>query len=166
MKKPWGGRFTKETAKITNEYTQSISYDKRLCRYDIMGSIAHAKMLSKQGIIGKQDAELILKGLEEIYEEIQRGEFVFSQELEDIHMNIESALISKIGDAGAKLHTARSRNDQIALDLRLYLRDETNNIIDLIKRVQDILVSIAEQHIQTIMPGYTHTQRAQPVLLS
>lgn len=166
MKKLWGGRFSQETAEIADLYTQSISYDSRLWQYDIIGSIAHTKMLLKQGIISSNDAELILKGLDEIYNDIKKGEFVFSQELEDIHMNIESALINKIGDAGAKLHTARSRNDQIALDLRLFLREETTLIINLIKRFQSELVKIAEEHLETIMPGYTHTQRAQPVLLS
>lgn len=166
MKKLWSGRFNKKTADIVDTYTQSISYDHRLWRYDILGSIAHTRMLSKQGVISKEDAELIIKGLEEIYDEIQRGEFVFSEGLEDIHMNIESALISKIGDVGAKLHTARSRNDQIALDLRLFLREETSLIIELIKKLQSELVRIAETNIDTIMPGYTHTQRAQPVLLS
>lgn len=166
MKKPWSGRFTGKTSKIVESFTESISFDKRLWRYDIEGSIAHAKMLGKQNIIPVRDAEKIIKGLIEIAGEIERGKFKFRKELEDIHMNIESALIKKTGDAGKKLHTARSRNDQVALDLRLYLRDETREIITLIKNLQGVILRSAEKNIGVIMPGYTHLQRAQPVLLS
>lgn len=166
IKKPWSGRFKEKTADIVEQYTESISFDKRLWKYDIEGSIAHAEMLSKQGIISKKDAEKIIKGLKEIYEEIKRGKFVFKEELEDIHMNIEAALIEKIGDIGGRLHTARSRNDQVALDIRLYLRDEIKEIISSLKNLETLLIDISERNLGLIMPGYTHLQRAQPVLLS
>jgi argininosuccinate lyase len=166
MKKPWAGRFTENTSKITERFTESISFDKRLWRYDIQGSIAHAKMLGKQGIIKKEESEKIIRALEVIGKEIETGEFAFREELEDVHMNIEAALIKKTGDAGGKLHTARSRNDQVALDLRLYVRSETKEIISLINKFQETLLNSAEKHLNTLMPGYTHLQRAQPVLLS
>lgn len=166
MKKGWSGRFTEKTSKIVEQYTESISFDSRLWKYDIEGSIAHAKMLARQGIIPKKDAGKIVRGLKEIYNEINEGRFEFSEELEDIHMNIEAALIAKTGDAGARLHTARSRNDQVALDLRLFLRAETKEIIVLLKGLARTLADTAEKNIHIIMPGYTHMQRAQPVLLS
>ncbi|MEK7742009.1 MAG: argininosuccinate lyase, partial [Nitrospirota bacterium] len=145
---------------------ESISFDRRLWKYDIEGSIAHAKMLGKQKIISQKDSSAIINGLKNIAGEIETGRFRFAVELEDIHMNIEAALIKNIGDAGKKLHTARSRNDQVALDLRLYLRAETKEIISLIKNLQKTLLKAAENNIGVIMPGYTHLQRAQPVLLS
>ena len=166
MKKPWSGRFTHKTSGLVESFTESISFDKRLWRHDIRGSIAHAKMLAKQGIITAREAAAIEKGLLEIAAEIEAGKFRFRNELEDIHMNIEAELARKIGPAGKKLHTARSRNDQVALDIRLYLREETEDIISRILQLQKTLLTIAEKHIDTIMPGYTHLQRAQPVLLS
>jgi argininosuccinate lyase len=166
MKKPWAGRFKGKTSKIAESFTESISFDHRLWRYDVRGSIAHAKMLGKQGIIPKEDSEKIINGLRDIAHEIESGKFRFRKDLEDIHMNIEAALIKKIGDAGGKLHTARSRNDQVALDLRLYLRAETREILSLIKKFQKTLLNIATKHLNSLMPGYTHMQRAQPVLLS
>lgn len=166
MKKPWSGRFTEKTANIVEKYTESISFDQRLWKHDIEGSIAHAKMLAKQGIIPKKDADKIIKGLKEIYREIEDGRFQFREELEDIHMNIESALIEKSGDIGGRLHTARSRNDQVALDIRLYLRAEVKEIISLLRNLATALTGMAEKHLDVIMPGYTHLQRAQPVLLS
>ena len=166
MKKPWSGRFTSKTSGIVESFTESISFDKRLWKHDIRGSIAHAKMLAKQGIIPAKDSNAIVKGLLEISAEIESGKFRFRRELEDIHMNIEAALAEKIGAAGKKLHTARSRNDQVALDIRLYLREETEDIISKILRFQKTLLLIAEKHMDTIMPGYTHLQRAQPVLLA
>lgn len=166
MKKPWSGRFKEKTSEIVEKFTESISFDKRLWRYDIEGSIAHAKMLAKQGIIPEKDADKIINGLNEIYKEIERNSFKFSEELEDIHMNIEFALIDKIGDIGGRLHTARSRNDQVALDLRLYLRAEVKEIISLLKDIETVLVGISEKNLDVIIPGYTHLQRAQPVLLS
>ena len=138
MKKLWGGRFQEKTAGIVEQYTESISFDKRLWKYDIEGSIAHAKMLSKQRIIPKKDADKIIKGLKDIYKEIESGRFKFRQELEDIHMNIESALIEKIGETGGRLHTARSRNDQVALDMRLYMRAEVSEIVALINKSEDV----------------------------
>ncbi|MBI5188595.1 MAG: argininosuccinate lyase [Nitrospirae bacterium] len=166
MKKPWAGRFREKTSKIVEHFTESISFDNRLWRYDIEGSIAHAKMLGKQGIITKEDSEEIIRGLKEIAREIETGRFRFKEDLEDIHMNIENALTKKIGPIGGKLHTARSRNDQVALDLRLYLRAETKEIISLIKKLQKTLLNTATKYLNTLMPGYTHMQRAQPVLLS
>lgn len=166
MKKPWGGRFKQRTSKNVEAFTESISFDKRLWKHDIKGSIAHAKMLGKQGIIPLKDSKAIVKGLNEIYAEIESGKFEFRPELEDIHMNIEAALTEKIGPAGKMLHTARSRNDQIALDLKLYIREETDAVISLLKTLQKTLVGLAEEHVSTVMPGYTHLQRAQPVLLA
>ncbi|MEW6410558.1 MAG: argininosuccinate lyase [Nitrospirota bacterium] len=164
IEKPWGGRFKGKTSRLVEDFTESISFDKRLWRYDIKGSIAHARMLAREGIINRDESKNIINGLREIEKEIEDGRFVFRPELEDIHMNIESALIEKIGEAGGKLHTARSRNDQIALDLRLYLRDEINEVLLLIKKLQRVIVTLAERNIDVIMPGYTHLQRAQPVL--
>jgi argininosuccinate lyase len=165
MKKLWAGRFQEETADIVEDFTESVSFDYRLWADDIDGSIAHTKMLARQGIINKRDAQKIVKGLKDIASEIGKGEFEWKKELEDVHMNIEAALIEKIGPVGGKLHTARSRNDQIALDLRLYLREEMKGLIDMIKRVQSILLRLADRHSSSFMPGYTHLQRAQPVIL-
>lgn len=166
MKKPWAGRFKGKTAEIVERFTESISFDKRLWGHDIEGSIAHTKMLRKQAIISQEDSEKIIKGLKEIAREIESGKFRFREDLEDIHMNIEAALMRKIGEVGGKLHTARSRNDQVALDLRLYLREETEEIRSLIKKFQKTLLNVAAKHFDALMPGYTHLQRAQPVLLS
>ncbi len=164
--KPWAGRFTQPTDKFVEEFTASISFDQRLYRYDIRGSIAHARMLARQGIISQDEAERIVFGLNEILEEIEAGRFSFSVALEDIHMNIEKRLIDKIGPVGGKLHTARSRNDQVALDIRLYLRDELDAIIAELRRLQGSLVDQAEANLSVIMPGYTHLQTAQPVLFA
>lgn len=166
MKKLWAGRFREGTSKIAESFTESISFDRRLWQYDIQGSIAHAKMLGKQGIIPAGDARKIVRGLKDLAREIEAGTFTFREDLEDIHMNIESGLINKIGDVGRKLHTARSRNDQVALDLRLYLRSEIGEIVTLIKDFQNRLISSAKKYVHVLMPGYTHLQRAQPVLLS
>ncbi len=166
IKKPWSGRFKKQTAKSVESFTESISFDKRLWSHDIRGSIAHVRMLVRQGIISSSDAKKIIKGLDEIALEIKSDSFKFRDELEDIHMNIEAAMIERIGEIGGKVHTARSRNDQISLDLRLFLREEINLIIKLIRRFQEVLLKIAERHINTIIPGYTHLQRAQPVTLA
>lgn len=166
MKKLWAGRFREKTAKIVESFTESISFDKRLWRYDIEGSIAHAMMLGKQGIISKDDSEAIIKGLREIASEIESGRFKFRDDLEDIHMNIEYALTQRIGETGKKLHSARSRNDQIALDIRLYIRAEIKEILTMIRSLQRVLLETAEKNIDIIMPGFTHMQRAQPILLS
>ncbi len=166
MKKPWAGRFGQRTSGTAESFTESISFDKRLWRHDIEGSIAHARMLGKQGIISRKDSQAIVRGLREIGQEISSGKFIFRNDLEDIHMNIESALVKKIGPAGKKLHTARSRNDQVTLDLRLFLREETMSIISLITRLQRTILKISGEQLNAIMPGYTHLQRAQPILLS
>ena len=160
------GRFQKDAAKTAIAYSSSINYDWRLYPYDIAGSIAHARMLAKQGIITEQEAETIIEGLSGIGEEITGGKFPFKPELEDIHINIESRLIEKIGDVGKKLHTARSRNDQVALDIRLYTRDAILHTIGHIIELQSTLVDLASAHKTTIVPGYTHLQKAQPVLLA
>lgn len=166
MKKPWGGRFKEGTAKTLEKFSQSVSFDSRLWKEDIEGSRAHARMLHKQGIINEKELKQILKGLSEIEKEIKEGKFQFREELEDVHMNIERALIEKIGSAGAKLHTARSRNDQVATDLRLYLRAKVQELIEQLTELEKNFLTLAEKHIDTIMPGYTHLQKAQPVLLS
>ncbi len=163
--KPWGGRFTESTNALVEEFTASIPYDWRLYPYDIAGSMAHARMLARTDIITKREADRIIRGLTDILEEISSGSFTFSIELEDIHMNIEQRLIEKIGPLGGKLHTARSRNDQVALDIRMYLRDEIAGIHDLLRTVQKAVVQLADKNRGVILPGYTHLQRAQPVLL-
>jgi argininosuccinate lyase len=163
--KPWGGRFTQATNSLVEEFTASVPYDWRLYPYDIAGSIAHATMLARTGIITRNESRRIIKGLEDILREIVSGAFTFSIELEDVHMNIEDRLIRKIGPVGGKLHTARSRNDQVALDIRMYLRDEIAEIHELLGLLQVTVVSLAELHRDVVMPGYTHLQRAQPVLL-
>ncbi len=164
--KLWGGRFTGATAKSVEQFTASIDVDRRLYRHDIAGSIAHARMLARQRIITAADARKIVRGLKQIQSEIDRGGFRFSTAEEDIHMNIERRLTEKIGAAGGKLHTARSRNDQVALDMRLFLRDEVALIIAALEALRRELARSARRHIDVIMPGYTHLQRAQPVLFS
>ena len=163
--KPWSGRFTEATNELVEEFTASIPYDWRLYPYDIAGSMVHATMLGKQGIITKAESRRITRGLEAILKEIVSGTFEFAVELEDIHMNIESRLIEKIGPVGGKLHTARSRNDQVALDIRMYLRDEIAEIHELLTSFQKVIVAFADKHLDVVLPGYTHLQRAQPVLL-
>jgi argininosuccinate lyase len=165
-KKLWGGRFAGATVDSVEAFTASIAVDSRLYRHDIMGSIAHAKMLGKQRIIPARDAAKIVLGLRAIEREIDAGRFAFSPADEDIHMNIERRLTEKIGPAGGKLHTARSRNDQVALDMRLYLRDEVRAIIEGLASLQRTLAQAAKKYLDVIMPGYTHLQRAQPVLLA
>jgi len=165
-KKLWGGRFASMTADSVEAFTASIAVDARLYRHDILGSIAHAKMLAKQRIIPARDGRKIVRGLQAIEREIDNGRFAFSPADEDIHMNIERRLTEMIGTAGGKLHTARSRNDQVALDMRLYLRDEVKIIIDGLRKLQRELARGAKKYLDVIMPGYTHLQRAQPVLLS
>jgi len=164
--KLWGGRFTQPTDKFVEEFTASINFDKRLYHQDIRGSIAHATMLGKQGIIPIEDVEKIVHGLKAILDQIEAGTFDFSVSLEDIHMNIEARLSQRIGDAGKRLHTGRSRNDQVALDIRLYLRDELVEISAYIDLLIDSLLFQAEENISVIMPGFTHLQTAQPILFS
>jgi len=167
-KKPklWGGRFVTHTVESVENFTASIAVDARLYRHDIMGSIAHAKMLARQRIISSIEARKIVRGLQAIEREIDNGKFAFSNADEDIHMNIERRLTERIGSAGGKLHTARSRNDQVALDMRLFLRDEVKLILDALATLRQELVKTAQKHLDVIMPGYTHLQRAQPVLFA
>jgi argininosuccinate lyase len=165
-KKVWGGRFQKPTAKSVEKFTASIHYDKRLYQYDIEGSIAHAAMLAGQGIIAQEEATKISAALESILKDMDQGKIAFRPSDEDIHMAIERELISRTGETGGKLHTARRRNDQIALDVRLFLRSEVEKILSALTGLQSQLVKMAKSEISTIMPGYTHMQKAQPVLLS
>ena len=160
------GRFHKAADKSVNEYTASVPFDWRLYRYDIAGSIAHARMLAKQGIISGREAEVIIEGLTSIREEIEQGKFQFKSELEDIHMNIEARLIEKIGEVGGKLHTARSRNDQVVLDLRLFAEEAISDTMNRLREFQQALIGLAEENKGVAMPGYTHLQPAQPVLLA
>ncbi len=164
--KLWGGRFAEATAGSVEAFTASIQYDSRLYKYDIAGSKAHAAMLAAQGILTGEERDAIIAGLSAIETEIDDGTFEFKRELEDIHMNIEKALVERIGPAGAKLHSARSRNDQIALDLKLYLRDQCDRLVILLEEVRRAFVVLARKYLGSVMPGYTHLQRAQPVLIS
>ncbi len=166
MAKLWGGRFKKKTSAAVDDFHSSISFDWRLYRYDIEGSIAHAEMLGRTGIITPEEAGAIVSGLEEVLADIENGRAEFSVEAEDIHMNVEQMLTEKIGVTAKKLHTARSRNDQVALDVRMFLRDEIDETVGLIDDLRKILVEMAEKHLYTVMPGYTHLQRAQPVTLA
>ncbi|MBA2848155.1 argininosuccinate lyase [Thermosulfuriphilus ammonigenes] len=164
--KPWAGRFKEKTARSVEEFTVSVEFDSRLAYWDILGSKVHARMLARQGIISEEDAQKIIEGLEKIWREIESGRFRWRSELEDVHMNIEAALIELIGPAGARLHTARSRNDQVATDVRLYLRDEIDDLCRRLQGLQQALVDKAEENIQVIMPGFTHLQHAQPILFA
>lgn len=164
--KLWGGRFSAATAASVEAFTASIHYDSRLYKYDIAGSKAHATMLADRGILRAEELAAIVRGLTEIEQEIEAGTFEFRRELEDIHMNIEKSLVERIGPAGAKLHSARSRNDQIALDLKMYLRDQCDILDELLMGVQKAFVQLAREYLGNVMPGYTHMQRAQPVLIS
>ncbi len=166
MQKLWGGRFSKATDKKVDDFNSSIRFDQRMYKQDILGSIAHATMLGKQNIIPKEDADLIVKTLGEILADIEAGKVEFLIDAEDIHMNIEKILTERIGDAGKRLHTGRSRNDQVALDIRMYLRDELGVIEDMLQNLMRTLLNIAEENTDTIMPGYTHLQKAQPITLA
>ena len=165
-KKLWGGRFAKEESAKAQQFNASIQFDQKLYRQDITGSIAHSRMLARQGIIPQSEADLIKEALTDILADIENGNFQFTIEQEDIHMNIESVLTQRIGAAGKRLHTARSRNDQVAVDFRLYLKDEIQEITGLLLTLSRTLCDLAEQHQNTVMPGYTHLQRAQPVTLA
>jgi len=164
--KLWGTRFSKKTSALTDKFTSSISFDKRLSRYDCLGSIAHVKMLSKQGIIPKKDAAIIAKGLNSILRDIDAGKFVHDPSAEDIHSNIQEVLVKKVGKAAFRLHTARSRNDQIALDIRMYIKEELDSVLDLVTELQKTVIKLAKRNLGVIIPGYTHLQMAQPVLLA
>ncbi len=166
MGKPWDGRFSEKTDKSVEAFTASIAYDSKLYPYDIKGSIAHCKMLAKVGVITDAEAVQLVEGLGTIKRELDRGDFEFDDSLEDIHMHIEARLLQVAGKVALKLHTARSRNDQVALDVRMYLREETRRILDLLHSLRTVLVDLADAHKDVVMPGYTHTQRAQPVLFS
>ena len=161
--KPWGGRFTQPTDEFVEAFTASVEFDQRMYKQDIAGSVAHATMLARVGVLTDAERDMILNGLKEIEQEIEAGKFVWSVSLEDVHMNIESRLTQKIGDAGKKLHTGRSRNDQVATDMRLYLRDEIDEILVQLRRLQEALLTLAEQEVDTILPGCTHLQVAQPI---
>ncbi|GLO67817.1 argininosuccinate lyase [Oceanobacillus kimchii] len=164
--KLWGGRFTKPTNELVDEYASSIQFDKKLAVYDVQGSLAHVAMLKKCEIIPSEDANTIAEGLKKVLSKIEAGEAELSNEHEDIHMNVEKLLIDEVGPVGGRLHTGRSRNDQVALDMRLYLRDAIAELSDLLKTVQQSLITQAKANIDTVMPGYTHLQRAQPVLFA
>ena len=159
----WGGRFDSSQSALMKQINQSINFDKRLYVQDIAGSIAHATMLGKVGIIKNDEAQKIISGLKEIKKEIAENKFKFSEELEDIHMNIEARLFELIGDGAGKLHTARSRNDQVATDFKLYIRDSIDEIDLLLKNLQENLLDKAQENIEVIMPGFTHLQCAQPI---
>ena len=161
--KPWGGRFTEATDRFVEEFTQSVSFDQRLAPYDIQGSIAHVAMLARAGVLAEAECEQITDGLNAILAEIEAGEFTWRQELEDVHMNIEVALVERVGEVGKKVHTGRSRNDQVATDVRLFLRAEVESIRSLLLQNMQTLVTLAEQEAATLMPGYTHLQAAQPI---
>ncbi len=163
MAKLWGGRFQKSTDKKVDDFNSSIRFDKRMYRQDIRGSIAHARMLGRQGIIPQDDSEKIIAGLKEILADIEAGKVEFLIDAEDIHMNIEKLLTDRIGEAGKRLHTGRSRNDQVALDLRMYLLDATEELRQMLMHTCTTLVDLAAEHTETVMPGYTHLQKAQPV---
>ena len=164
--KLWGGRFSKNTDSEVNDFNSSIRFDQRMYRQDILGSIAHAKMLGKCNIIPPEDSELIVKTLGEILDDVENGKIEFIVDAEDIHMNIETILTSRIGDAGKRLHTGRSRNDQVALDIRMYLKDEIEEIKEMLVSLEKTLLDIAGKNLDTIMPGYTHLQKAQPITLA
>ncbi len=166
MSKLWGGRFGEKTDRLVEEFTASLPFDRRLYRYDIKGSKAHCRMLRKQGYLSAREEKKILSALAGIRRRIESGKFAFDPADEDIHLAVEKALIRQAGPAGEKIHTGRSRNDQVALDMRLYLRDEAGEVLELIERLQSAILRKAKAEIDTIMPGYTHLQRAQPVLLS
>ncbi|HEM4790432.1 TPA: argininosuccinate lyase [Streptococcus suis] len=162
-KKLWGGRFEASLEEWVEEFGASIRFDQKLAKYDIQGSLAHVKMLGQTGIVSQAEAQVIQAGLEELLEEYEAGKLVFDIRNEDIHMNIESLLTEKIGSVAGKIHTARSRNDQVATDMHLYLKDTLFQVVDKLTNLRQILVDLAQEHVETIMPGYTHLQHAQPI---
>lgn len=166
FKKPWQGRFKEDTSEIMKDFSESVSFDRELYPQDIRGSIAHARMLGKQGIITEEDSRLIVEGLEKILDELESGSQPWDTALEDVHMNIEAILTHRIGEAAGRLHTARSRNDQVALDMKLFIKDTCDATLELIRDMLQTLLDRAREQQESIMPGYTHLQRAQPVLLS
>ena len=163
MAKMWAGRFQKEEKKEVNDFNSSISFDGVMFKDDILGSMAHAKMLGEKGIISKEDSILIIKTLTDILSDIEEGKLTLDSEAEDIHMFVEAELTKRIGEVGKRLHTARSRNDQVALDVRLHLRDMADSTIENLNALLNTIIDLAEKHKGTVMPGYTHLQRAQPI---
>ena len=166
MAQLWGGRFTKETDQMVYQFNASISFDKRFYAQDIRGSIAHVMMLAKQGILTEEEQRKMISGLEGILRDIEDGSLAISEKYEDIHSFVEATLIERIGEPGKKLHTGRSRNDQVALDMKLYIRDEVYATDHLLKELLEVLLGIMEEHIDTFMPGFTHLQKAQPITLA
>lgn len=166
MAQLWGGRFTKETDKLVYNFNASISFDQKFFREDVEGSMAHVKMLARQGILTEEERDQITEGLERILRDVETGALKITDEYEDIHSFVEANLIQRIGDAGKKLHTGRSRNDQVALDMKLYTRNEITEIKDLLKGLLETILSIMEEHTETYMPGFTHLQKAQPITLA
>jgi len=164
--KLWGGRFTKEENELVHDFNESLSFDRRLYRQDIRGSLAHVTMLARQGIVSEEDKEAIIRGLKGILQDLDEGKLEFTKEYEDIHSFVEATLIRRIGEAGKRLHTGRSRNDQVALDMKLYCRDEINELHRLVKELLKQLLTIMEDNLDTYMPGFTHLQKAQPVTLA
>ena len=166
MAQLWGGRFTKETDQLVYNFNASISFDKKFYRQDMEGSIAHVKMLGKQGILTEQETEELTAGVKDILNEVESGELEISHEYEDIHSFVEAALIERLGDTGKKLHTGRSRNDQVALDMRMYTRQEILETDQLLDEMLNAVLRIMDQNVDTFMPGFTHLQKAQPVTLA
>ena len=166
MAQLWGGRFTKETDKLVYNFNASISFDQKFYKQDIRGSKAHVKMLAKQGILTEEERDQILSGLDSILADVESGKLEITSEYEDIHSFVEANLIDRIGDPGKKLHTGRSRNDQVALDMKLYVRDEIEEIDEELKKLLEALQEIMENNVHTYMPGFTHLQKAQPVTLA
>ena len=164
--KLWGGRFTKEENELVHDFNESLSFDRRLYRQDIRGSLAHVTMLARQGIVSEEDKEAIVRGLKGILQDLDEGKLEFTKEYEDIHSFVEATLIRRIGEAGKRLHTGRSRNDQVALDMTLYCRDEIDELHRLVKELLKQLLTIMEDNLDTYMPGFTHLQKAQPVTLA
>ena len=166
MAQLWGGRFTKETDQLVYNFNASISFDKRFYAQDMKGSMAHVRMLAKQGILTEEERDQILDGLNGILKDVEEGRLEITSEYEDIHSFVEAVLIDRIGDAGKKMHTGRSRNDQVALDMKLYTRDEIKELNHLVKEMMEVLLEIMEAHLDTYMPGFTHLQKAQPITLA
>ena len=166
MAQLWGGRFTKETDQLVYNFNASIGFDQKFYRQDIRGSIAHVKMLAKQEILTEQERDQIIGGLEGILSDVEAGKLRITSEYEDIHSFVEANLIDRIGDAGKKLHTGRSRNDQVALDMKLFIRDEITELDGLVKELLEVIERIMEENLHTYMPGFTHLQKAQPVTLA
>lgn len=166
MAQLWGGRFTKETDQLVYRFNASITFDRKFYKQDMEGSMAHVRMLAKQGILTEEERDRILEGIQGILSDVESGKLQITEQYEDIHSFVEANLTERIGDAGKKLHTGRSRNDQVALDMRLYTRDEVLETGELLKKLLNVLLRIMEENTETIMPGFTHLQKAQPITLA